>query len=134
MINKYNELEKPINNAKENAQLGKLWRRIIMDLNLRTRIRKMVNEYVRDSKNPNVNPINYKTKSSLENNILSDEITWKTFMDLLFNFLKVRSCTVTITLEHRNGDESAHSIHVVNGELVNERKKDDEKQKWYSGR
>ena len=78
----------------------------------------MITKYVskNDKTGNRVQAVKRKTKSSLEKNIYADEMTWKTFIDLLFNFLNVVKIDISIKLTHANGQETIHSVKVNNSE------------------
>lgn len=116
--------------SKEGGALTALWRAILKENNFIYAIDVMVNKYVRktDMLQGRSIHVKRKTRSSLINNITAGEMTFKTFLDLLFNFLAVRKVTITIMLTHANNDESIHTIAINNNdynleeEVVNERK------------
>lgn len=103
-------LNDPVDNNKEGAALSKLWRIIVSDLNLGKRMEFLISNYIQNSKN---SAIKHKTKSSMRKNITDDNITWKTFLDILFNVVDIEFMTVTVTLHHKGKSKSIHTIDIV---------------------
>jgi len=100
----------------EGGLLAKLWRTILVGTNfIRTRD-QLVNEYVRktDMLKGRVKQVSRKTKSTLTKNVNANEMTWKVFIDLLFNFITVKKIDISIKLTMSNGKETLHSLSIVN--------------------
>lgn len=111
-------LKKPV--AKNEAGvLAGLWRNILKENHFIPAIDVLVNRYVnkqnRDS--DKLGSVRLKAKSTLLSNISSSEMTFKTFLDLIFNFLGVKKIHISIKLTFSNGEESIHSIGVNNPNL-----------------
>jgi len=108
--------------------LAKLWRNILRDNNLYPSMGYLVSRYT--SKNTTVNSKNSirKTKASLLSNIRSGEMTWKTFMKLLFEFLGVRKVDITIKLTLANNMQKLHTITVVNDNIKDDKNNDSKKE------
>ncbi len=106
--------------SKEGGALTALWRAVLKENNFFYMIDLLVNRYVRktDTMDGRSTVIKRKTRSSLINNITATEMTFKTFLDLLFNFLAVKKVTITIMLTHANNDESVHSIAINNNDYI----------------
>ncbi len=113
MRDKLKILTTPINNDKESAILGKFTRKIIVDLGLINKIEFMVNRYIKTANDKNISADKKKTRSSLINNIVSEEMTWKTFTNIVFNLLKVKKCKITLELTHVNDTTSQHELMIV---------------------
>lgn len=64
-----------------------------------------------------VKTIKRKTKSTIQANITATEMTFKTFIDILFNFLKVRSMSISVKLTFNSGKESLHTVIVGNSDI-----------------
>jgi len=115
----------------ENGALAGLWKKINKDLNLEAALDYMVGRYVNKNKTlaglTRVKNVNRKTKNSLIRNITASEMTWKTFLDLIFNFLNVRRVDITVKLTMPNGDETIHTIAVNNADVINEQESNDDK-------
>jgi hypothetical protein len=122
--------------SKEGGVLSALWRAILKENNFIYAIDIMVNKYVRKTdilEGRSVN-VKRKTRSSLINNIAAGEMTFKTFLDLLFNFLSVRKITITIMLTHANNDKSIHTIDINNNDYnLEEEVKVEDKNKSNTG-
>lgn len=104
-----------LSSRKEGAVLVKLWRIIIRDNNYTYAIPRMVTRYInKNTKHNAMSSVKMKTKSSLKKDILSSEMTWKTFVSLIFDFLRVKDMVISIKLIHASGDESVHSMRIIN--------------------
>ena len=108
-IKRSKDLTKPVKSNEEGSVLARLLRSVINELNLVNRIDFLVTDYVRRGKNT---ATKHKTKSSMISAITADTLTWKQFVDIIFNVLRVESISITLTLKHRNGSKSLHSIDV----------------------
>lgn len=97
-----------------------------MDLNLINKLEFLINRYIKTANDKNIAALKRKTRSSLVNNIIADEMTWKTFMDLTFNLLKVKKCKLNIELTFVNDTTSNHEITIVNDCTNKEDKKADD--------
>ncbi len=104
--------------SKEGGALAALWRAVLKENNFFYMIDLLVNRYVRktDAMEGRSKVVKRKTRSSLITNITATEMTFKTFLDLLFNFLAVKKVTITIMLTHHNNDESVHTISINNND------------------
>lgn len=101
----------------EGGSLARLWRSILRNnnmLNINT-VEFLANRYVKNTAivKSEIKNISRKTRGSIINNITATDMTWKVFLDLLFNVLNVAKITITIKLTHANGSESLSSI-VIN--------------------
>ena len=105
--------------------LSLLWRKICLEH--KDYLDVLVDRYVVDNDIAagRVKNIKRKTKSTIISNVTATEMTFKTFIDLVFNFLKCKKLTISIKLTYQSGRESLHSIVVdgVNIEKVNDAKK-----------
>jgi len=123
MKGKLSKIDSNVSNSKENSILGKLFHRILMELNLINKIEFLINRYIKNANDKDIKIQKRKTRSSLINNITANEITWKTFIDLTFNLLRVRKLKVMITLTHtedmikkfklKNVDDKNESLHIL---------------------
>ena len=101
----------PLDNNKEGSILVKLWRNILTETNYINAIEYLVNRYANKGSS-SVKMVKKKTKSSMIKNVTSTEMTWKTFIDLIFNILNVKKMTISVKLQYPNGKESIHSVVV----------------------
>lgn len=115
MREKLKKLDEPIHNNKEAAVLAKLFRRINMDLNTTGKMEHLIDRYIKYANNKNISLLKKKTRSSLCNSIVSEEMSWRTFMDLVFNLLRVKRMKISITFLHADDTESFHSMKFDNG-------------------
>lgn len=102
---------------KENGILARMWKNVVSDLNLHPALDHLVSRYVNKSKVlgslSNVKDVKRKTKNTLIKNIEASEMTWKTFHDLLFNYLGAKRIDISIKITMPNGSESVHSMSVL---------------------
>jgi len=101
----------PLDNNREGSILVKLWRNILKETNLINAIEYLVDRYTNKS-NASIKMVKKKTKSSLIKNVSATDMTWKTFVDLIFNVLNVKKMTISVKLQYPNGKESIHSVVV----------------------
>lgn len=113
--NKAELLKQPITSTSEGAKLAKLWRIIVRDLNIAKNVEYLVTRYADQGKQNSA--IKRKTKSSMMKNITDEAITWKTFLDIMFNVLRVKKMTITVSLEHESGSKTLHSLTILSPKL-----------------
>ncbi len=106
-----NLLKSNTTDKTEGGLLSILWRKILVDLNMTNRIPAMIYRYVNDVNTSSLQ-VKKKSKSSITNDIISENMTWKVFINLLISILKVKKIRFTVTLEFNNGTKSNHSIDV----------------------
>jgi len=88
----------------ENGILTKLFRMIIFDTGLINKIPYNINRYIRNG--------GKKNKATISRLILSGEMSWRSFIFLLFDILRVKKCTFKVTLEYDVGPSSEHEISI----------------------
>lgn len=98
----------------EGGILSRLWRNVLLDNNLTSSIPFLITRYVSKTMKMDVKNAKRKTKSSLLDNINAQEMTWKTFTNLIFNFINVRKMDITIKLTLSTGDETFHNVTINN--------------------
>jgi hypothetical protein len=98
----------------EGGTLAKLWRKILEENNYLPAIPFLVNRYIRTTNEMSnrVTDVKRKTKSTLIANITATDMTFKTFTDLLFNFLRVKRIEITVKVTLPNDTVREHSITV----------------------
>lgn len=124
------KIDSPLS-KKEGGVLAGMWRKIVKDIGYDRHLDYLVSRYVAksDKMNGRVQNVRRKTKSSLIKNITSSEMTFKTFLDLLFNYIGVRKIDISIKLTFHNGNETIHSMAVVNDDNENDKKEEKEDEK-----
>ena len=95
----------------EAGALAKLWKKIIIETGMEHSLDNMINRYARKSSTMKAGKL--KTKSHITKDIHSKSMSWKTFVDLLLNFVGVLKFDITIKLYYRNGDTSLHTMTIV---------------------
>lgn len=96
----------------ENGILAKLFRKVIIETGLVFNIKSNVNTYILEN-------IKYKRdgkpRSSVLGLINSGSMTWKSFVFLIYEILKIKKMTITVKLQHDNkGDViTNHEIFVT---------------------
>lgn len=98
-----------ITTAAEGTILSRLWRNILHDTHYINNLKYLVDRYVNKSKS-SVNMVNRRTKSSLIKNLTAQDMSWKTFIDLIFNVLDVKFITISIKLDYADGTSSIHNV------------------------
>lgn len=101
-------------NKNESGVLAALWRKILIENNFMPALGMLVSRYLKDqeAKEGRVKNLRKKNRSTVVNNIAATEMTFKTFLDLIFNLLKVKRCDISIKLTYHNGNTSTHSVSV----------------------
>jgi len=89
--------------------LARLWRKIIKENNLEHSLGYLVTRYVANNAGESKN-LRRKTRSTLEADITANEMTWKKFVHLVFNYLGAVKFDVVIKLSFSNGTTTMHSI------------------------
>lgn len=100
--------------SDEGGVLSKLWRKILTENNFTPMLGYLINRYVNKHNSDSNSVIKTKSKSTLIYNIASTKMTFKVFLDLVFNFLRAKKLTISIKVEFANGMESVHTIAVEN--------------------
>lgn len=101
-------------NKNESGVLAYLWRKILLENNLMPSLGMLISRYIKeqDITAGRVSNLKKKNKTTLVNNIGAQEMTFKTFLDLIFNFLKVRRLDISIKLTYHNDKTSEHSVSI----------------------
>jgi len=100
---------------KEGGILVRLWRTILEETNYYNSLDYLTSRYVNDTaRASSVKAGRRQTKSSLIKNITSNNMSWRTFVDLLRTFLKVKDAEFSVKLTFHNGDTSVHSVKLIN--------------------
>lgn len=114
-MSKETDIIKPPDKS-EGGTLAGLWKNILKDNNMLNKdtVKYLSDRYVKNTNilKSKVKNVNRKTRGSILNNITATDMTWKVFLDLVFNVLNVVKVTVSIKLTHANGDETVHSITI----------------------
>lgn len=112
-------------NKNESGVLTVLWRKILVENNLMPAMGLFVDRYLKkyDSTGSRVSNAKKKNRSTLITNISAPEMSFKCFIDLLFNFLRCKRLDISIKITHENGKTSIHSVSVDSS--INEAKGDD---------
>ena len=95
----------------ETGTLAKLWRKILVESGIMPGITFLVNRYLARTKTDS-SMLKKKNRSTLLTDISATEMSWKSFVDLLFNFLNVKSVEFIVKIKW-NSRETSHSISVL---------------------
>ena len=112
---------KPANT--EHGVLTKLWLIILRDKGYLNIMRQLITRYVNNT-NLTSNITAKKTKASITADVTAPEMTWKKFLNLLFNVLQVKKLVITIKIVGEDDTESYHSITVPNPNETEKENKD----------
>lgn len=112
-------LTEPTSNTGSGV-LAKLWRKILIDNGYLPALGVLMDRYlkVQDQEVGSIPGVKKKNKSTLIANVTASEMTMKTFVDLVFRFLRARSLTISIKVTFHNGKESVHSVSVAYQEMT----------------
>jgi len=100
----------------EAGALAKLWKKIIVETGMVNSLDHMINRYSRKSSTMKAGKI--KTKSHITKDINSSAMSWKTFTDLLLNFIGVLKFDISIKMYYRNGDTSLHTMTIIKNDNI----------------
>lgn len=116
------DLDKP-HSQNEAGVLTMLWRRILKDNRLTppSRLNPFIDRYLEtnDPTEGRVANLKKKNKATIIKNITAPEMTFKTFLDLVFNFLGVVKIDLSIKIHFPNGDNSVHTVTVFSNKNKN---------------
>ena len=107
----------------EAGALAKLWKKIIVETGMVNSLDHMINRYSRRSSTIKAGKI--KTKSHITKDINSSAMSWKTFTDLLLNFIGVLKFDISIKMYYRNGDTSVHTMTIIKNDNVGKENDED---------
>lgn len=121
------KLDKPVSN-NESGVLAKLWRKIITENNYLPALDLLVRRYMEenDIAAGRIKNVKRKTKTTVVSNITATEMTFKTFLDLVFNLLKAKRLDISIKVTLHSGKESIHSISIQNVDISKVDKSEEE--------
>ena len=103
---------KPISNS-EAGVLAKLWRKIIIENNMKQKLMSRINDYLNKSPiNSRVKVVKKKNRSTIMENAFDGKMTMKVFLYLVFNILRAKSVDITIKVNMPDGKCSLHNITV----------------------
>lgn len=95
----------------ETGILAKLWRKILVESRIMAGITFFVNRYLAKTKTDS-NMLKKKNRSTLLTDISATEMSWKSFVDLLYNFLEVKEVEFIVKIQW-DSRETIHSIKVL---------------------
>lgn len=124
-------MENKFPTAVENSPgglLSKLFRKIMIEANWLPYMDHLVERYVSQTKLTNVSAVRRQTKSTLKTSITSPAMTFKTFTDLIFFFLRAKKMDITVKLTYANGDETVHHVSCTPNRSLKEEGETDDKQ------
>jgi len=111
--------QKSLTASNEGGILAGLWDTIYKSTGAVNSVKYLTDEYTKRHYSNSL--INNKPKTRARNTLLSNlnapTMTWKVFMDLVFNFLNVRKITIVIKLTHNDMSETIHSTTRLNPTL-----------------
>lgn len=127
-VSEYEEKLSEPTSKTESGVLAKLWRSILRDNGYIPALGPLVDRYLQSQEEmtKRIPSLKKKNKSTLVTNITSAEMTVKTFLDLIFNLLRVKRLDISIKLTFHNGKETIHSTSVKYGTMVTHRDIEDD--------
>lgn len=110
--------EKPVSNS-ESGILAAIWRKLIKDNGIVNALHLLVNRYITDTDptKGRVKNIKRRNKSTLISNICSSEMTFKTFIDLIFNLLRASKLDIHVKVTFANG-KSIHTNVAITNDMI----------------
>lgn len=118
---------KPVN-KDHTGVLASLWRKVILENKLSTYLGIMVNNYLSKSKalDSKSDAIKRKNKTTLVENITASKMTFKTFVDLLFNVVGCIKLDISIKVYFKGGKTSVHTVTLTHVENTDDEEAEDE--------
>lgn len=95
---------------KVSGVLVVLWRKILLENRLNRALTPLIARYLNDTNR--VGNSKRKNKATLKANIFATDMTFKTFIDLVFNLLKATRLDISIKVTFVNGKSSTHSVSI----------------------
>lgn len=119
---------KPVN-KDHTGILASLWRKIIIENKLTMHLGIMVNNYLTKTKalDSKSDAIKRKNKTTLVENITASKMTFKTFVDLLFNVVGCIKLDISVKVHFKGGKTSVHTITITHVENTDEEENEDER-------
>lgn len=111
-----------ITGNSEGAILATLWLKVLEETNLINAVEPLIDRYV--NKSNSMKSVKRKTKSSLTKNIHSKDMTWKIFLDLMFNFINVKRIDFSIKITFANAETRVITLPVNHNDIEEERDED----------
>ena len=103
-------------NKTEGSILTNIWRGLLKELDLVSvsKIYRLIDVYMTRHKANDKGSISIRSKNrtSITNDMSADAITWKTFLNLIFNVLRVKKMDITITIHHENKTTTTYSTTI----------------------
>lgn len=88
----------------EDGILADLFRKVIVDLGYVNNMKSLITAYKRRG--------GRKSAATVTRLVFDGDLTWKSFIFLLFHIIHVKKAIITIKLEHESGLVSEHSTEV----------------------
>lgn len=117
----FRTLSSKIKSKDMGSLLSKLFRQIIKETGLINKIGELRDRYVESSKLTEHSK--EKTPSQVNTMIGSEQMSWKTFIDLTVNLLRVKKITIIIKLDHgknRITQENKITIHELTMKAIDD--------------
>jgi len=112
--------------TKEGGVLAALFRKVMIENNLTKAKDYLIQRYVDKTKSGSSSKnIERKTKSSLIKYITAEDMSWKTFLSLMFDFIGAVKLDITVKVTFPNGNSSVHTT-TVRRNIVEDIKKEKE--------
>lgn len=101
----------PIKSRDSGGILSKLFRKIMIETGLVNAVDSLVESYLRDSKEQSrTTGLAPKKRSQIQTSIKEEDMTWKSFIDLVINLLRVKKMVITIELYHTETRVTTHKV------------------------
>ena len=94
-------LEGRVTNKNPGSLLARLFRDILKTTGLLNSVPVLIDKYEKNSD---------KDFSQIQASALSEDMTWKNFVDLVLNLLEVKSFVIKIELTHKSGKVTEHKL------------------------
>ena len=94
-------LEGRVTNKSPGSLLARLFRDILKTTGLLNSVPVLIEKYEKNSN---------KDFSQIQASALSEDMTWKNFVDLILNLLEVKSFVIKIELTHKSGKVTEHKL------------------------
>lgn len=94
-------LEGRVTNKNPGSLLARLFRDILKTTGILNSVPILIEKYEKNSD---------KDFSQIQASALSEDMTWKNFVDLILNLLEVKSFVIKIELTHKSGKVTEHKL------------------------
>lgn len=100
--------------SNESGTLARLWRKILIETGVISGISFLINRYLtrNDPTDGRSITVKKKNRSTLKSDISATQMSFKMFVDLMFNFLGAEKLDIIVKVSWRNKKVTTHSVAI----------------------